>query len=65
MLPPPALRIRIANSLFLSEPEYDAGRVADVILMASEAFRGSAQLSAIELRHNILHLNGFDRDSIC
>jgi hypothetical protein len=51
--------------LLASELKHNAGRVADVILMAAEPLGRAAQAGAVELRHDILDLNWLDRDVLC
>ncbi len=50
------------RALLAAKPKHHAAGVSNVILVIAEAFRGSAQAGAVELRHHVLNLDRLDRD---
>ena len=50
-------------ALLLAKPKNNTRRITDVVLMVAEASGGAAKSGAVELSHDILHLNRFDCDT--
>jgi hypothetical protein len=52
------------DSLFLSKSKHNTRRITDIVLVVTEVLGGPTQIGAVELSHDIPHLNRLDGDAI-